>query len=104
MSGPSQLNQSTESAVNVDAFGIISLRHKAEVPPVFITYKWVSSEGNHISLMQIATTVLKAVANSTALDTIQPMKQGWYMYIKTNADHECLVQKGVTIAGRFITL
>ncbi len=54
--------------------------------------------------MQIATAVLKAVANSTALDAIQPMKQGWYVYMKTNADHECLVQKGVTIAGRFITL
>ena len=38
-SGPSQLNQSTKSVVNVDAFGIISLRHKAEVPPVFMTYK-----------------------------------------------------------------
>ena len=54
--------------------------------------------------MQIATGVLKAVANSTALDAVQPMNQGWYVYMKTNTDHKCLVQKGVTIAGRFITL
>ena len=71
-----QENKSSESMVNFSAAGTTSLRHKAEVPPVFIAYKWVSSEGTCISLMQVATAVLKAVANSTALDAIQLMKQG----------------------------
>ncbi len=39
MSGSNQVDQSDESAVNVDTFGITSLRHKAEVPLVFIAYK-----------------------------------------------------------------
>ena len=39
VSGPSQLNYSTESGVNVDAIGITFLKHKAEVPPVFTAYK-----------------------------------------------------------------
>ncbi len=39
VSGPSQLNHSTEIVMSVDAFGITSLKHKAEVPPVFIAYK-----------------------------------------------------------------
>ena len=39
VSGPSQLNHSTETVVSAYAFGVTSLKHKAEVPPVFIAYK-----------------------------------------------------------------
>ena len=79
-------------------------RHKAEVPPVFIAYRRVSSEGSRISLMWIATAILKSVAHPTSLDAVQPMKQGWYVYMKTNADRAHLVETGVTIAGKYISL
>ncbi len=34
------------------------VKHKAEVPPVFVAYHLISAEGERISLMQIATAVL----------------------------------------------
>ena len=80
------------------------LKHKAEVLPVFIAYKRVSQEGTKISLMQVATAVLKSVVNPTSLDAVQPMRQGWYVYMKINIDCACLVEQGITITGRFIAL
>ncbi len=68
------------------------LKHKAEVPPVFIAYKRVSQEGTKISLMQVATAVLKSVVSPMSLDAVQPMRQGWYVYMNTNVDHACLVE------------
>ena len=32
------------------------------------------------------------------------MCNGWYIYMRMMADHECLVQGGITIAGRHVTL
>ncbi len=69
------------------------LKHKAEVPPVFIAYKSFTG-GYKISMMQVATAVFKSVVSPTSLDAVQPMRQGWYVYMKTNADHACLVEWG----------
>ncbi len=53
-----------------------ALDHKAEVPPIFIPYRRVSAEGARISLVQVATLVINAMCNETALDVVQPMRNG----------------------------
>ena len=82
------------------------ISHKALVPPVFVAYKLVSHEGAHVTLMQIATAVLKSVLDQTSLDVVQPLKQGWYIYMKTSVDRAALVERHrpITIAGNFISL
>ena len=75
------------------------VKHKAEVPPVFVEYCCVSAEGERISLMQIATAVLHMMGDQGTLDAVQPMKQGWYIYMHTLADRVTLVERGLTIAG-----
>ncbi len=56
-----------------------------------------------IPLMQIASSVAQAVGG-TGLDAVQPMKSGWYIYMHTQADRECLIQKGLVIVGKQITV
>ncbi len=47
-----------------------AVQHKAEVPPVFLAYKCVSSEGERISLVQIATSIIQAMHSDSSLDTV----------------------------------
>ena len=54
-----------------------SVKHKAEVPPVFVVYRQVMAEGERISLVQVATAVLQALGDWSSLDAVQPMRQGW---------------------------
>ena len=55
------------------SFRVPALQHKAEVAPVFLAYNKISSEGERISLMQIAMSVYQALSNSMVVDAIQPM-------------------------------
>ncbi len=81
-----------------------TIQHKAEVPPIFLAYKCISNEGQHISLVQIATAFIQAVGQENKLDAVQPMKAGWYIYMHTLKDRATLVEKGITLAGRYILL
>ncbi len=54
--------------------------------------------------MCVASTVVQALKDDTALDAIQPMRYGWLIYIHTIADCEKLVSLGITLAGRYIPL
>ena len=54
--------------------------------------------------MQIATEVVAALDNNAqAVDAVQPMKSGWWIYFM-NADRERLVSQGITVAGKHISL
>ena len=80
------------------------VEHKAEVPPIFMVYWKVSADGECISLMQVATAVLQIMGDQSTIDAVQPMRQGWYIYMRTLKDHAMLVERGLTIAGRFVPL
>ena len=81
-----------------------TIQHKAEVAPIFLAYKRVSSEGAKISLMCVASAVVQAFKDNTAIDAIQPMRNGWLIYIHTMADRSHLVSTGITLAGQYVPL
>ena len=81
-----------------------TVQHKAEVAPIFLAYKWVSVEGAKIAIMCVASAIVQALKDDTALDAIQPMRYGWLIYIHTITDCEKLVSSGITLAGRYIPL
>ncbi len=79
------------------------VQHKAEVPPIFVVYCKVSADGECISLMQVATAVLQVMGDQSTIDVVQPMRQGWYIYMRTLKDCTMFVERGLTIA-RFVPL
>ena len=81
-----------------------SVNHKAEVPPIFLTYKRVSTDGECILLIQVAASVAQAMHDNSVLDAIQPMRAGWCIYMRSIADRAKLVAQGITVAGRHIQL
>ncbi len=54
--------------------------------------------------MQIATSVVQALQDPTSVDAVQPMRTGWCIYVHTQADRNRLVKRGLTVAGKFVTL
>ncbi len=52
--------------------------------------------------MQIATAVVQALNDDSVVDAIQLIRAGWWIYLKANADRERLVQRGLTVAGKFV--
>ncbi len=64
----------------------------------------MSAEGNLIPLIQVATSVAQALKDPTAVDAVQPMRNGWCIYICTMADRATLVNVGITLAGKYIPL
>ena len=81
------------------------LQHKSLVEPIFLAYKRVSSgEGERITLMQIACSVVEALADRSAVDAVQPMRTGWLIYIRTQTDCDRLVSQGLIIAGKHVQL
>ncbi len=81
-----------------------AMNHVTEVPPVFLAYKRVSNEGHQISLVQVASAVLQVMKDDMVLDAVQPMKSGWYIYMRTLTDRAALVASGITIVGKYIQL
>ncbi len=80
------------------------MQHKAEVAPVFLAYNRVSSEGQHISLIQIATSVCQALSDPSAVDAIQPMHIGWCIYVQGITDKQTLINKSIVVAGKYVAL
>ncbi len=93
-----------DSLVESSAFKGVAMDHVMEVPPIFLAYKRVSKEGQQISLVQVASVILRVMKDEMVLDAVQPMKAGWYIYMHTLKDRVALVANGVTIAGRYIQL
>ncbi len=80
------------------------VQHKSTVEPVYLAYKRISTEAGRLSLIQVATAVVQALHDNTAVDAVQLMRNGWWIYMKTNADCNKLVTSGITIVGKHIQL
>ncbi len=78
------------------------VQHKAEIPPIFLAYRRVSVEGVCIPLIQVVSSVVQALCDDSALDAVQPMRNGWCIYLRTLADRTKLVNSGLTLAGHYI--
>ena len=87
----------------LSSFGGVEVQHKAVVELVFLAYNHISTETRH-TLIQVATAVAQSVGNDTAVDAVQPMRIGWWIYLRTHADHAHLVVQGITLAGKYIPL
>ncbi len=94
----------TPTTVKIPDFGGASLQHKAEVPLIFLGYNRVSSTGPQLTLIQLAGSVASAMGDGMLLDAIQPMRYGWYIYMRTLKDQAELMNRGITVAGRHIML
>ncbi len=88
----------------IPTFGAHSLQHKAEVAPIFLGYNRVNADGQCIPLVQVVAAIIQSMGNPDLLDAVQPMKNGWYIYMTTNADRTRLVGLGLNVAGKHIEL
>ncbi len=79
------------------------IQHKSVVEPVFLAYNCVSTETRH-TLMQVATAITQSLGDEMAIDAVQPMRMGWWLYLCTHADRACLVVQGIILVGKHITL
>ncbi len=87
----------------VPNFEAPQVMHKSLVELVFLAYQRVST-GSKILLIQIVTAVVQALKDEIAVNIIQPMKTGWWIYLKTQSDHQKLVSLGMTVAGKYVQL
>ncbi len=60
--------------------------------------------GVRVSLIQIAMPVTQSVSNDQFVDAVQPMKTGWWIYMRTSSDRAKLVELGITLNGKHISL
>ncbi len=70
---------------------------------MYLAYNRVSIETRH-TLLQIATAVADALGDDIAVDAVQPMRTGWWIYLQMQADRARLVAQGLTLGGRHIPL
>ena len=82
---------------------IQSLEHKPDVRPVFLGFKHMAKEGFKIPLIQVAAAVGDIVGQRN-VDAIQPIRNGWQIYMTTEADRALLMSKGLEIVGKSIDL
>ncbi len=61
-------------------------------------------EGVRILLIQVVSSVVQALYDDSTLDAVQPMCNGWCIYLCTIADRVKLVNSGLTLAGQYIQL
>ena len=79
------------------------LEHKPQVSPVFVNYKHISFEGHCTPLIDVAVAVGKVVGDIN-VNAIQPTRNGWQIYIKTEKDRAVLIALGLDIAGKHVSL
>ncbi len=79
------------------------LEHKPEVWPVFLGFKRVVREGYKIPLIQVTAAVGDMVGKQN-VDVVQPMKSGWQIYVRTEADRLKLLSTRIELAGKSIDL
>ncbi len=80
-----------------------SVEHKPDVKLIFLGFKRVAYEGSKILLIQVATAVGNVVGPKN-VDAIQPMRNSWQIYVKTNIDRQKLLTTGLELAGKLIDL
>ncbi len=80
-------------------FAQLMVQHKAEVLPIFLAYRHISIEGVCIPLIQVASAIVQVLWDDTALDAVQPMWNGWCIYLRTIAHRTKLVNSGLTLVG-----
>ncbi len=80
------------------------MKHKSLVDPVFLTYNHVSLDNGKTPLMSVTAAMVQSVGSDLCVDAVQPMKSGWWIYLRTAVDHELLIQKGLTLNGKHIQL
>ncbi len=61
------------------------MEHTPQVHLVFVHYKKVSSEGYGTPLIDVAVVAGKSVGEAN-VDVVQPTKNGWQIYVKTEVD------------------
>ena len=79
------------------------MEHTPQVHPVFVHYKKVSSEGYCTPLIDVAVAAGKSVGEAN-VDTVQPTKNGWQIYMKIEVDWTTLLATGLDLAGKLISL
>ncbi len=74
------------------SFSGFTVQYKAEVPLVFLAFHRVQAPDAALwtLLFHVAAAVANAVSGA-ALDAVQLICNGWYIYMRMMADHECLV-------------
>ncbi len=87
----------------LSSFSGPELQHKSVVEPIFLAYNHVSTETRHM-LMQVATAIAQSLGDDTAVDVVQPMRTGWWLYLCTHADRARLVAQGINLVGKHIPL
>ncbi len=110
--GPKQVKMCTQHSVRSGTqgrggqfdFSGPELQYKSVVELVFLAYNRVSVEGPRPSLMQIVTAVVETLDDAQAVDAVQPMRSGWWIYLQTAFDREQLVSSGITLGGKHIPL
>ncbi len=72
---------------------------------MFLAFHWVQAleTASQTLLFHVAAAVANVVSGA-ALDAVQLMRNGWYIYMRMMVDCEYLVQGGITIVGRHMTL
>ena len=79
------------------------LSHKPEVAPIFLNFQWVSREGFKTLLIEVPAVVGKVIGDIN-VDGVQPLCNGWQIYIKMEADRAQLLTSGLQLAGKWISL
>ncbi len=81
----------------------LMLDHTPTVQPIFVNYKKVSFKGFRTPLIDIAATVGQVVGDEN-VDAIQPTRNGWQIYVRTDLDHVNLIASGMDVAGKHLSL
>ncbi len=67
-----------------------SVEHKPDVKPIFLGFKRVTCEVSKIPLIQVAVAV-GIIVGPKNMDAIQPMRNGWQIYVKIDVDRQKLL-------------
>ncbi len=78
------------------------IEHTPQVHLIFVNYK-VSSEGYKTPLVDIAIAASKAVSEAN-VDAVQPTRNGWQIYVKTEHDKATLMAMGLDLAAKHVSL
>ena len=81
----------------------IMIDHVATVHPLFLLYKKISVEGHHIPVSMVALSVSRAISLDL-VDAIQPMKNGWQIYTRTEEVRVELLAVGLDLNGKHVSL
>ena len=85
------------------ADNIPMLEHTPQVRPIFVNYKKVSATGFKAPLIDVAIAIAKVVSDKN-VDAVQLTRNGWQIYVKTEADRAVLMTSGMDLVGKHISV